>query len=180
MLGRPNTQGPDAAKRAPGPRSQPATPPGSLLDSCFPMNLDPHLLPKLALRALPWPWPDAQSLSTYVYEYQKRDFKPCLIPFSLESFCTMLCIFQTSAPCCPCRPDCPSPPSPSLTHDHGELGDTFPKGRGAPGTTSVALPFSCEEHIPGVPPGSGAGASGHNISEGRSGTAIEPLSDAGL
>ena len=57
-------------------------PRGSLLDSCSHVNLDPHLLPKPALRALPWPGPHAQSLSTYLYEYQKINLKPPLIPCS--------------------------------------------------------------------------------------------------
>ena len=59
----------------------------------------------------------------------------------------------------PCRPDSPSPLSPSLAYDHGELEDFSPKGHEAPGTMSVTLPFGCEGHICGAPPGSGAEAS---------------------
>lgn len=67
------TQIPETSLRAPR---------GSLLDSCSHVNLDRHLLPKPALRALPRPGPHAQSLPTYLYEYQKSDLKPPLIPCS--------------------------------------------------------------------------------------------------
>ena len=63
--GRPDTRVRDAARRAPGPRSQPATPLGSPLHSCSHMSLHspaPHTCP----RALPLPGPDAESLCTEV------------------------------------------------------------------------------------------------------------------
>ena len=47
----------------------------------------------------------------------------------------------------------------SLAPDLGELGDFSPKGHGAHGPMPIALPFVVKEHIPGAPPGSGAGAS---------------------
>lgn len=70
----------------------------------------------------------------------------------------MLCIFLTNVPRYPHWPDSPSLPSPSLAHDNGELGDSYPKGHGAHGTMSVALWFGCEGTRPCGPSGTVAGS----------------------
>ena len=65
-------------RKTPGPRSQPATPLGSPLDTCSHMSWIP-LLPRLAPMALTLPGPDAESLCTDLEEYQNRAFRGWLV-----------------------------------------------------------------------------------------------------
>lgn len=69
--GPPDTRGPDATRRAPGPRSQPATP-WAPLHSCSHMSLDP-LLPTFDPMALSLPGPDAESLRTLMCRNIRRE-----------------------------------------------------------------------------------------------------------
>ena len=149
--GKPNTKGPQAMQRIPGPRKHTAAPLVALGDSWSQMNLEPHLLLKHASRAQPLPRPDATSLSTYLEEDQKGGVRPFHVPFCLEYIGIVVHVSPTNVPRCPVSPDHPSPPSPRLTHVHEEQGDILPKGHGAHCIMSTALHFGGQATRPWGP-----------------------------